>query len=40
MKATLTGKAYGVQKINEAIEFVLADIRPNYNGAPVVGSLK
>ena len=38
-EATLTGKAYGVQKINEAIEYVLADIRPNYNGAPVVGSL-
>ena len=38
-EATLTGKAYGTQKINEAIEYVLADVRPNYNGVPVVGSL-
>ncbi|MEX0596828.1 MAG: hypothetical protein WD512_10030, partial [Candidatus Paceibacterota bacterium] len=38
-EATLTGVKYGTQKINEAINFVLADVIPDYTGVPVAGSL-
>jgi hypothetical protein len=38
-EANLTGVNYGTQKIKEAIDFVLADVIPDFTGVPVSGSL-
>ena len=38
-EAIPTGKEYGLNKIQEAIDFVLADIQNNYNETPLIASL-
>ena len=38
-EATISGVDYGQQKIQEAIDFVLADIQNNYNATPLIASL-